>query len=63
LKQAVDGEPGNATYQYHLGLAYLKNGDQALARRTLEAALKLDPASDYADEARGELTRLAALAP
>jgi Flp pilus assembly protein TadD len=35
--------PDNADIHYHLGMAYAKNGQTALARQQLERALKLNP--------------------
>jgi tetratricopeptide (TPR) repeat protein len=43
LEQAVAGEPRNASYHYHLGLAYARQGDSAKARAALERAATLDP--------------------
>jgi tetratricopeptide (TPR) repeat protein len=42
LKAAVTKEP-TARRQFHLGMAYLRAGDQELGRQTIVAALKLDP--------------------
>ena len=44
--------PTNASYAYHLGLAYHKNGDTAKARAELERALKLKPDFEGAAEAK-----------
>ncbi len=52
LKQCAAVDPQNASYLYHLGLAYNQNGDKFLARQTLERALKLQPDFSGADEAR-----------
>ena len=37
-----------ATYHYHLGLAYLKNGEKSKAKASFQQALALKPASDEA---------------
>jgi tetratricopeptide (TPR) repeat protein len=58
LKGSVEKNPTNPTFKYHLGLAYAKNGDAASARQTLETALKLDPNSTDATEARATLAKL-----
>jgi Flp pilus assembly protein TadD len=58
LKESVDKDPDNAAFKYHLGLAYARSGDAASARQTLETALKLDPRSSQADEARATLAKL-----
>ena len=60
LKESVDKRPENVLFKYHLGLAYAKNGDAAAARRLLEEALKLDPKSSQAEEARLTLAKLPA---
>jgi tetratricopeptide (TPR) repeat protein len=49
------GEPDDADLHYHLGLAYQKTNQTALARQQLEKAVKLRP--DYAD-ARKALSEL-----
>jgi len=59
FKESVDKQPANATFKYHLGLAYAKRGDGKLARQTLEAALKIDPAAREATDARAALAELA----
>lgn len=61
LREAVDKAPENASFRYRLGLAYVKNGEFARARQTLESALKHDPTAPMAAEARAALARLAAL--
>jgi tetratricopeptide (TPR) repeat protein len=55
LEQSVAKEPSNADFQYHLGLAYLKVGKQTNGRAALDRALKLDPRSEMATEARRAL--------
>jgi Tfp pilus assembly protein PilF len=61
LQDAVRMDPENTSFQYHLGLAHVKNGDMTRARQVLESALKKDPASRSAEEARAALARLANL--
>jgi Tfp pilus assembly protein PilF len=61
LKETVEKQPKTAVYQYHLGLAYAKNGDLRSARETLETALRLDPKSPLAAEAKAALAQLAVL--
>ena len=58
LKVSVEKDPKNPVYHYRLGLAYSKTGDDASARRELEAALKLNPSFANADEARKILAGL-----
>lgn len=43
FERAVRKAPKNATFQYHLGLAYAKAGDKARAKSAMEAAIKLKP--------------------
>jgi Tfp pilus assembly protein PilF len=58
LQQALEKDPKNATYHYHLGLAYAKAGDAVKAKATLEPALKLDPNAADAAEAKKVLASL-----
>jgi tetratricopeptide (TPR) repeat protein len=57
LSRLVEKEPKNATYHYHLGLAYEKAGDVARSRQALNTALTLKADFDGADEARRILAR------
>ena len=52
FKEAVKKEPDNALFNYHLGLAYARNGQAALARQQLDRVLKLKPNSPDVDELR-----------
>jgi tetratricopeptide (TPR) repeat protein len=58
LRESVDKAPKVAAYQYHLGLAYAKNGNKADARKALELALSLDPKFDGAADAQRVLAGL-----
>jgi tetratricopeptide (TPR) repeat protein len=59
LKLARDSTPAdNSRFHYHLGMAYAKTGQTTLARRQLEAAVKLSPNSTNAEDARKELAQL-----
>ncbi len=49
------GAPDDATIHYHLGLAYEKSNQNALARQQLEKALKLSPNNQDAKKALAEL--------
>jgi len=60
LKESVSRQPDRADFNYHLGLALAKNGDVRSARQTLEKALRLDPKSNEAQQARTVLTQLPA---
>jgi Tfp pilus assembly protein PilF len=55
---AKNKEPENATYHYHLGLAYAKAEQPVLARQHLERVLKLDPKYSDADDVRKQLAQL-----
>ena len=52
FKEAVKKKPDNALYNYHLGLAYAKTGQAALARQQLDRVVKLKPNSPEVDELR-----------
>jgi tetratricopeptide (TPR) repeat protein len=58
LKAAVELDPSNALYHYHLGLACDKAGDRAGASEHLRRALALNPNFDGAVEAKALLTSL-----
>jgi Tfp pilus assembly protein PilF len=52
FEDAVKKNPGDATYHYHLGLAYQKLNDSARAKAELQKAISVDPKSAVAEEAR-----------
>jgi len=58
LKKSVDRVPTNATYRYHLGLAYSKTGEPQKAREMLTQSLKLEPNSPSAADAKRTLDSL-----
>ncbi len=58
LQDATKKSPDNATYQYHLGLAYLKQNQRAQAKEHLQKSLQLDPKFSQADDARKALGEL-----
>ena len=58
LRLAVEKDPGNPSFLYHLGQAYAQTGDNASARRSLERALALKPDFDGAQDARKLLKTL-----
>ena len=58
LKKSVDRVPTNATYRYHLGMVYAKTGEPLKAREMLAEALKLEPNSPSAADARRTLDSL-----
>jgi len=55
LISSVEGDPRNASYRYHLGLAYVKKGDNRKAKDAFDAALKLHPGLKEASDARAAL--------
>ena len=58
LLQSIQKDPTNATYHYHLGMAYAGSGDKDKARDSLQKALSMNPKFDGADEARKTLADL-----
>jgi Flp pilus assembly protein TadD len=52
FKEAVKKEPDNALYNYHLGLAYAKNGQAALAKQQLDRVVRLKPNFPEVEELR-----------
>jgi tetratricopeptide (TPR) repeat protein len=58
IKISAEKDPGNATYHYHLGLAYASAGDSARAKQSLARALQLSTEFDGARQARDLLNSL-----
>ncbi len=58
LTVSTEKDPGNAVYQYHLGLAYAAAGDAKRAKQVLARALELKSDFDGAHEARELLSSL-----
>jgi Flp pilus assembly protein TadD len=52
LREGATQSPSDPAIHYHLGLAYIKNGNTAEAKGALERALRLDPQFRGADDAR-----------
>jgi tetratricopeptide (TPR) repeat protein len=52
FKEAVKKEPNNALFNYHLGLAYAKSGQAALARQQLDRLVKIKPNFPDVEELR-----------
>ena len=50
--------PDNPTLHYHLGLAYEKTGDSALARKELQRVLQINPNYSAADDVKKVLAEL-----
>jgi putative PEP-CTERM system TPR-repeat lipoprotein len=58
LTASTQANPSNATYAYHLGVAYSKAGDKAKAKAALERAVKLGGDSADAREAKNLLASM-----
>jgi putative PEP-CTERM system TPR-repeat lipoprotein len=58
LEQATQKEPGNPTYHYHLGIAYVKAGDRDRGRVSLQRALQISKSFAGADDAQRTLDGL-----
>lgn len=58
LLDSVRAMPNDASFRYHLGMAYVVKGDARMARLHLEKALALQGDFDGASDARQELARL-----
>ena len=55
FEEAVRRDPENATFRYHLGLAYSGSGEASRAREALSNALRIDPGFTEAKEALAKL--------
>jgi len=55
FERAISKAPANAVYQYHLGLAHLKEGNDSQGRAALKRALALKSDFNGADDARRAL--------
>ena len=56
--ESIEKDPKNATYHYHLGLAYINNREPDRARASLQEALSLKPSSDEAAAVQKALASL-----
>src|SRR5215469_11977732 len=50
LEEALQKDPDNATYHYHIGVVYLKQKNMAAARKHLQRALQINPNAPAASE-------------
>jgi putative PEP-CTERM system TPR-repeat lipoprotein len=57
FSRAVERNPNNPVYHYHLGLAYLENGDKQRGRGELQRALEINQHFNGADDARKHLAQ------
>jgi Tfp pilus assembly protein PilF len=58
LKRAVDLDTRNPLHQFHLGMAYASEGQDKIARKTLQTALNLSNDFEGAAEARRVIATL-----
>ncbi|MCJ9430362.1 XrtA/PEP-CTERM system TPR-repeat protein PrsT [Kordiimonas marina] len=58
LGQAIRRAPSNATYRYHLGMAYLAQGRSKDAAEMFDQALRLNPTFPEAADAKRQLGQL-----
>jgi tetratricopeptide (TPR) repeat protein len=58
FQEAINHVPQNATYHYHLALAYQMSNQMVLAKASFQRALELDPNSPHAAEIRRTMTEL-----
>jgi tetratricopeptide (TPR) repeat protein len=58
FKEAVKKEPDNALFNYHLGLAYARSGQAALARQQLDRVVKIKPDFPKIEELRQALAEI-----
>jgi Flp pilus assembly protein TadD len=58
FREAVAKDKENLTFNYHLGLAYAKTGQGALAKQQLDRVAKIKPNSSEADDLRRALAQV-----
>jgi len=58
LKKSVALAPKNPAYNYHLGIAYLRNGDITKAKAVLEASLSMEPPVFLVNDVRQALASI-----
>lgn len=63
FQRSIGKAPGDASYHYHLGLAYVQAGDAANARKALERALASNPDVKTAQDIRRILADNTSVAP
>src|ERR1039458_559768 len=57
LQEAVNAQPDNPTFHYHLGMAYEKSNKYGMAKKQLEYTLKISPDYAQANEIRKVLSK------
>jgi tetratricopeptide (TPR) repeat protein len=58
LREALQREPNNATYHYHLGMVYHKQNKKLEARKHLQRALQINPSYPAAEQIRSTLNQI-----
>jgi tetratricopeptide (TPR) repeat protein len=58
FKEAVKKDPESVTYNYHLGLAYAKNGQAGMARQQLDRVGKIKPGSTEAEDLKRAVAQM-----
>ena len=58
FQEAVQKEPESALFNFHLGLAYARNGQAALARQQLDRVLKVSPDFPNLDQLRRAIAEI-----
>ena len=58
LSEALNQEPNNPAFHYHLGLVYAQGGEDGKARKSFQTALKLNPQFAGAEHARRVMAAL-----
>jgi len=58
FKDLVNKQPNHSTYRYHLGMAYMQQGDKSKALEQLKEALKYNPQKDEKEKIQQLITKL-----
>ena len=58
VRDSIEKLQNNPVVHYHLAMAYYKNGNKELARKEINAALKINQTFDGAEEAKNTLKKL-----
>ncbi len=58
FKEALKREPNDALFNFHLGLAYARNGQATLAKQQLDRVLKIKPNFPRVEELRRALAEI-----
>jgi tetratricopeptide (TPR) repeat protein len=58
FRNLTQRQPNNATFHYHLGMAYYQKGDKPRAKQSLQAALAKSPPKDVEQKVRELLSRV-----